>query len=117
MDIPDQLHQAAKMLIKVWASVKLFAIITASSANCSHVQDCGASLGPQMYPRFVSSGFSSVCINVLKHRLKRSGESGSPCRTPLFTLNWLVQLLFTATYIAESLYMLLKTSVINSGRW
>src|SRR6218665_1735216 len=36
MDIPDQLHQAAKMLIKVWASVKLFAIITASSANCSH---------------------------------------------------------------------------------
>ena len=96
---------------------ELFESITASSANCSQEFSNWEFFGPQIYPRFLYSGFFSVIMRVLKHRLKKRGEAGSPCRTPFVMGRKFVQLLSYVIAVDEFWYMLLKRSINRSGTW
>ena len=80
--MPNQLHHATKMSRRGGASLVLFDRIKTSSANWSHAHSFVECFGPQIYPRLTRFDFLRVRINVMKHKLNRSGKHGSPCKTP-----------------------------------
>ena len=115
--IPDHSHQALKISRSCWVFLTLLEIIAASSANWSQKHWNKDFFGPQIVPSLFNSGLFSVSINVLKQRLKKRGEQGSPCKIPLFTGMFFVLLLPMETDVDASLYMLLKSWTNESGTW
>ena len=94
----------------------LLEVMTASSANCNQEFSVIMFLGPQMFSKLDSSGFFKVHINVLKHKLNKIGDIGSPCSTPLFIGISDDQLFPNAIFILESSYISLNSS-LNKGRY
>ena len=83
--ISAQLHHDMYRLIKVCALLTSRDTMTESSANWRHEVENGSTFGPQMYPSWANFGWVIVLISKLKQTLHRSGEIGSPCKTPRFT--------------------------------
>ena len=113
--MPDQLHHALKISSSCWLLLTLLETMAAASANCIHEHWNVDSFGPQMVPSWFSSGLFRVTIRVLKHMLNRSGEQGSPCKTPLITRICLVFLAPIEIDVDALLYMLLKSSMNDCG--